>query len=81
MNTPNKFSLIEVIREEDDALIWEKIVANEFVHEYLVVDYQVFNTGVVIIGYSFTNDLPEDLAPDTAAFLVTELNQVDRRNK
>ena len=60
----------------EDATIYNQIIENEFIYEYLIVEYWVMNAGVVTNTY-FTNDLPDDMNDQVIIFNVEELNQVN----
>ena len=64
--------IIDYIINNDMNLLNE-ISANEFKYEYLILEYAVFNTGVVWMDAVWTNDL-EDYPEQSIVYYVEDLN-------
>ena len=61
--------------EQEDALFASEIAENLYIHEYVVIGYSVFNTGVVFDAPYFTNDLEshDSMLDSSQIFRVGEL--------
>ncbi len=75
--TSNYLSILSDIYTTEDATIYNQIVANEFIYEYMVIEVSVCNAGIATNTF-FTNDLIDDNYDDgSMIFNVEELNQIE----
>jgi len=72
-NEPEVLNLIEDIYINHDSQIYSDIIKNEFVNAFLVIEYAVFNAGVTITDWSFTEDIDDSLLEPFEIFSVEEL--------
>ncbi len=72
-NEPEVLNLIEYIYINHDSRIYSDIIKNEFVNAYLVVEYAVFNAGITITDWYFTEDIDDSLLEPFEIFNVEEL--------
>ncbi len=66
-------SLIEEVYQKHDSKIYSDIIKNEFEKSFLVIEYSVFNAGVAILSWYFTDDIVSDLKEPYEIFCVEEL--------
>ena len=71
----NNLEILHTVYKNENGYIYNEIVENEFIHEYLVIEFMVTNTFIHTETY-FTNDLEESY-DQHLIFNVEELNRVD----
>ena len=70
----NNLDILHTVYEQENGYIYNEIVENEFIKEYLVIEYFVTNNSIVTECF-FTNDL--DVYNDQSIiFNVEELNNI-----
>ncbi len=65
--------LLEEIYQKHDDKIYQQIFDNEFINSFLIVEYSVFNAGIAINDWVFTEDVDDNLPEPCAIFNVEEL--------
>ncbi len=68
-------NLIEEIYTNHDSQIYSDIIKNEFINSFLVIEYAVFNAGIAITNWVFTEDVEDNLEEPFEIFSVEELCQ------
>ena len=66
--------ILNRVYNNENGNIYNEIIKNEFIYEFLVVEYQVMNAGIITNTY-FTNDLPDDISDQSIIFYVEELSE------
>ncbi len=74
--TSNFLNILNDVYQTEDGTIYNQIINNEFIYEYLVIEYTICNAGVITNSF-FTNDLEDQNYDDGSMILnVEELNQI-----
>ena len=68
----NNLEILNTVYTTEDAYIYNKIINNEFINAYLIIEPFITNAGVITESY-FCNDFPIDMADDAIIFDVENL--------
>ena len=70
----SKLEILHTVYEQENGSIYNEILRNEFIEEYLVVEFTAGNSWIHTDSY-FTNDLDEERSDQSIIFNVEELAQ------
>jgi len=76
----SQLGILHTVYEQENGHIYHEILENEFIHEYLVIEFEAGNSWIYTESH-FTNDLENEISDQSVIFSVEELAQIPHLDK